>query len=78
MALSTEQLHDASVLIDFEHTEYAAVLRKLWTRRLNDLRDAVLCSGLDTFRYNQGRYDGARELLGLVERLTEEARTRAT
>lgn len=74
MNLSAEQLHVASVLIDFEHTEYAAVLRKLWTRRLDDLRDAVLCSSLENFRYNQGRYDGARELLSLVERLLQEAK----
>ena len=75
MNLSAEQRHDAAVLIDFEHTEYAHVLHKLWDRRLNDLRDAVLCSGLDTFRYNQGRYDGARELLELVDRMQQEAKS---
>ena len=77
MVLTAEQLHDASVLSDFEHTEYARVLHKLWARRLDDYCQAVLCSGLDTFRYNQGRYDSARELLTMVDRIQQAAKQHA-
>jgi hypothetical protein len=63
--LDVELLEDAAVLSDFLHTQYYAVLDKLWRRASQAVQDGVFHKPADEFEVQKGRFLGMQELINL-------------